>query len=734
MAKKDNSSFEQKLFKAADKLRKNIDAAEYKHVVLGLIFLKYISESFAELYHKLEADEWSDPEDRDEYIAENTFFVPKVARWSHIQAQAKLPSIGQTIDEAMEAIEKENTDLKNVLPQVYGKANLDKTSLGELIDLISNTELQAENENSKDLFGRVYEYFLGEFANAEGKKGGQFYTPKAIVKLMVEMIEPYKGRVYDPASGSGGMFVMSEKFVTEHSGNIKDITVYGQESNQTTWKLSKMNLAIRNINSKFVVWNTEGTFLKNAHPDLKADFVLANPPFNQKDWGVDILADDARWKYGTPPNGNANYGWMQHMLYHLAPRGVMATVLSNGSLSSNTSGEGDIRKNLVDADLVECIVALPKQLFYNTGIPACLWFLRREKANHNKEVLFIDASELGFMKDRVHRDFAEEHIAIIRDTYHNWRKEENYKDVMGFCKSAALEYVKQHNYVLTPSRYVIKNSKERLNLTFEKKLKFTNNFLLESTKQSRFLDSIIIKTLSEFYPDYKWDNIDFNSNEIIEEMANTFFDEWFAKYKIGNDLPKGWRIGKFGELIEFTNGYAFKSKELFKEPQPNCFKVFKMGDIKKGGGFNPEKTKGYYPKKDNPKLEKYILKNGDLLMSMTDMKDAVSLLGHTALMIYNNDYILNQRVGLIRPKNEISVEYPYLYLLTNSEDFISRIRARANSGVQVNLSTNGIKSTELVIADKETNLSFSKLISPLFHKRRFNSLLKNSLDAYYNEN
>lgn len=734
MAKKDNSSFEQKLFKAADKLRKNIDAAEYKHVVLGLIFLKYISESFTELYNKLEEDEWSDPEDRDEYIAENTFFVPKLARWSHIHAQAKLPSIGQTIDEAMEAVEKENKELKNVLPQVYGKANLDKTSLGELIDLISNTELQAENENSKDLFGRVYEYFLGEFANAEGKKGGQFYTPKAIVKLMVEMIEPYKGRVYDPASGSGGMFVMSEKFVTEHSGNIKDITVYGQESNQTTWKLSKMNLAIRNINSKFVAWNTEGTFLKNAHPDLKADFILANPPFNQKDWGIDILAEDGRWKYGTPPNGNANYGWMQHMLYHLSPRGVMATVLSNGSLSSNTSGEGAIRKNLVDNDLVECIVALPKQLFYNTGIPACIWFLRREKSNTSKEVLFIDASELGFMKDRVHRDFAEEDIAKIRDTYLNWRKRENYQDIKGFCKSANLESVQQHNYVLTPSRYVIKNSKERLNLTFENKLKFTNNFLLETTKQSRLLDSIIIKTLSEFYPDYKWDNIDFNSNEIIEELANTFFDEWFAKYKVGNDLPNGWRIGEFGELIEFINGYAFKSKELFKEPQPNCFKVFKMGDIKKGGGFNPGKTKGYYPKNDNSKLEKYILKNGDLLMSMTDMKDAVSLLGHTALMIYDNEYILNQRVGLIRPKNEISVEYPYLYLLTNSEDFISRIRARANSGVQVNLSTNGIKSTELVIADKETNLSFNKLISPLFHKRRFNSLLKNSLDAYYNEN
>lgn len=505
MAKTDNSSFEQKLFKAADKLRKNIDAAEYKHVVLGLIFLKYISESFSELYHKLEADEWSDPEDRDEYIAVNTFFVPKQARWSHIHAQAKLPSIGQTIDEAMEAIEKENKELKNVLPQVYGKANLDKTSLGELIDLISNTELQAENQNSKDLFGRVYEYFLGEFANAEGKKGGQFYTPKAIVKLMVEMIEPYKGRVYDPASGSGGMFVMSEKFVTEHSGSIKDITVYGQESNQTTWKLSKMNLAIRNINSKFVAWNTEGTFLKNAHPDLKADFILANPPFNQKDWGVDILAEDARWKYGTPPNGNANFGWMQHMLYHLSPKGVMATVLSNGSLSSNTSGEGDIRKNLVNADLVECIVALPKQLFYNTGIPACIWFLRRGRSagsnlNKENEVLFIDASELGFMKDRVHRDFAEEDIAKIRDTYLNWRSEAGshlYKDEKGFCKSATIETIQKHSYVLTPGRYVGIPDEEDDGIPFEEKMQSLTVLLKQQMDKEQELNEEIATQLDK---------------------------------------------------------------------------------------------------------------------------------------------------------------------------------------------------------------------------------------------
>jgi type I restriction enzyme M protein len=485
------ATFEQQLFKAADKLRKNIDAAEYKYVVLGLVFIKYISETFDELYHKLESDVYSDPEDRDEYLAENVFFVPQTARWSHIHNNAKLSTIGQTIDEAMEAIEKENAELKNVLPKVYGKANLDKASLGQLIDLISNTQLQAENENSKDLFGRVYEYFLGEFANAEGKKGGQFYTPKAIVKLMVEMIEPYKGRVYDPASGSGGMFVMSENFVTEHQGKISDITVYGQESNQTTWKLSKMNLAIRNINSQFVSWNTEGSFLKDAHPDLKADFILANPPFNQKDWGIDILQDDARWKYGVPASGNANFGWMQHMLYHLAPTGVMATVLANGSLSSNTSGEGEIRKNLVENDLVECIVVLPKQLFYNTGIPACIWFLRREKSNHSKEILFIDASEMGYMKDRVHRDLADEDIDLITETYHNWRKSENYEDVKGFCKSAKTDEVIKHNHVLTPGRYVGIEDEEDDGIPFETKMAELTATLKEQMEKEEALNEEI---------------------------------------------------------------------------------------------------------------------------------------------------------------------------------------------------------------------------------------------------
>ncbi len=492
-----NGNFEASLFNTADKLRKNIDAAEYKNVVLGLIFLKYISDSFQELYQQLEQDDFSDPEDRDEYLAENVFFVPKDARWKNLQAKAKLPEIGVAIDEAMSVIEKENSELKNVLPKVYAKPNLDKTSLGQLIDVISDIELKAQDEHSKDLLGRVYEYFLGEFASAEGKKGGQFYTPKSIVKLMVEMIEPYKGRVYDPACGSGGMFVMSEKFVAEHQGNIQDITIYGQESNQTTWKLSRMNLAIRNINSQFVAWNTEGSFLKDAHPDLKADYILANPPFNQSEWGQDILTEDGRWKYGVPPGGNANFAWMQHMLYHLAPDGVMATVLANGSLSSNTSGEGDIRKNIVKADLVDCIVALPKQLFYNTGIPATIWILRRGRTVRQGETLFIDASEMGFMKDRVHREFAAEDIDKIEQTYHNWRDNGVYEDIKGYCKSAQLAEIEKHSFVLTPGRYVGIPDEEDDGIPFEDKMKDLTTTLAGQIAKEKVLDDQLKEQLAK---------------------------------------------------------------------------------------------------------------------------------------------------------------------------------------------------------------------------------------------
>jgi len=520
---KENNNFEATLFKTADKLRKNIDAAEYKNVVLGLIFLKYISDSFQELYEKLEQDEYSDSEDRDEYLAENIFFVPKEARWANLQAKAKSPEIGVAIDDAMSVIEKENSELKNVLPKVFAKPNLDKASLGELIGVISDIELKAEHDSSKDLLGRVYEYFLGEFASAEGKKGGQFYTPKSIVKLMVEMIEPYKGRVYDPACGSGGMFVMSEKFVEEHQGNIQEITIYGQESNQTTWKLSKMNLAIHGINSQFVSWNTESTFLKDAHPDLKADFILANPPFNQSEWGQDILQEDGRWKYGVPPSGNANFAWMQHMLYHLAPNGVMATVLANGSLSSNTSGEGEIRQALIKAGLVECIVALPKQLFYNTGIPATIWILRRGRNGQDRQgqtrrsaptddltgtrTLFIDASEMGFMKDRVHREFAAEDIDKIEQTYHAWRGQEGqthrsaptvgYEDIKGFCKSASLEEIEKHSFVLTPGRYVGIPDEEDDGIPFEDKMKDLTTTLAAQMQKEKVLDDEIKQQLAK---------------------------------------------------------------------------------------------------------------------------------------------------------------------------------------------------------------------------------------------
>ncbi len=506
--KKENNkteSFEKTLFKAADKLRKNMDAAEYKHIVLGLIFLKYISDSFEELYSKIKTGgkEFSgaNPEDADEYRAENVFFVPQTARWPYLHSRAKLPSIGKDLDDAMEAIEKENPTLKGILPKVYARPNLDKASLGGLIDMVGNIALGTEAAKSKDLLGRVYEYFLGEFANAEGKKGGQFYTPKSIVRIMVEMIEPYKGRVYDPACGSGGMFIMSEKFIKEHRGNVEDISIYGQESNQTTYRLCRMNLAIRGIDGSQVKWNTEGSFLNNAHKDLKADFVLANPPFNDSDWSGQLLAKDPRWQYGMPPASNANYAWLQHMIYHLSPHGVMACVLANGSLSSQTNNEGEIRKTLIENDLVDCIVALPKQLFYNTGIPACIWFISRKRTGNGDrkrtgEILFIDASEVGFMADSTHREFTEEDVAKISDTYHEWRKRDGkYEDIKGFCKSANIEEITKHNFVLTPGRYIGIKDEEDDGIPFSEKITELTKTLAEQMAEEKKLDEEIKKQL-----------------------------------------------------------------------------------------------------------------------------------------------------------------------------------------------------------------------------------------------
>ncbi|MBD2387825.1 class I SAM-dependent DNA methyltransferase [Cylindrospermum sp. FACHB-282] len=486
--------FEEKLWQTADKLRGHLDAAEYKHVVLGLIFLKYISDAFNELYEKLSQDEYAEPEDRDEYSAENIFYVPKVARWLHFQSNAKNPLIGQLIDEGMDAIEKENASLKGVLPKEYGKPALDKRLLGELIDLIGTIGLGDAESRKNDVLGRVYEYFLGQFANAEGKKGGQFYTPPAVVKVLVEMLEPYKGRVYDPCCGSGGMFVQSEKFIKAHEGKIGDISIYGQESNPTTWKLCKINLAIRGIDGNLGAKNAD-SFRNDLHKDLKADYILANPPFNMSDWGGEGLREDGRWTYGTTSAGNANYAWIQHIISHLAPHGYAGFVLANGSMSSNQSGEGEIRKALIDADLVDCMVALPGQLFYNTQIPACLWFLTRNKSGgkfrkRRGETLFIDGRKLGVLIDRVHRDLTEEEIKRIAETYHNWRGtgKEKYIDVPGFCKGASFAEIQGHGYVLTPGRYVGAEEVEEDDEPFEEKMERLTQKLEEQFRKSAQLE------------------------------------------------------------------------------------------------------------------------------------------------------------------------------------------------------------------------------------------------------
>lgn len=504
--------FEAQLWKAADTLRSNMDAAEYKHVVLGLIFLKYISDAFEEhrafLTTPEQEAEGADPEDPDEYRARNIFWVPPVARWSHIQESARRPTIGQLVDKSMEAIEQENPSLKDVLPKNYGREALDKTRLGALVDLIANIQIGTADARSRDTLGRVYEYFLSQFASAEGKKGGEFYTPRSVVKLLVEMLEPFSGRVYDPCCGSSGMFVQSMEFLREHDagtngGTKNDISVYGQESNHTTWRLAKMNLAIRGIGADNIAYGD--TFHADKHPDLKADFILANPPFNISDWGGDRLREDKRWEYGVPPVGNANFAWVQHMVSKLSPTGVAGFVLANGSMSSNQSGEGEIRKNLVERGLVDCMVALPGQLFYSTQIPVCLWFLARDRKNHEfrdrrGEVLFIDARKMGTMVGRTLREMTDADIKRISDTYHAWRGEDGfgeYDDVAGFCESASLDDVRAHGHVLTPGRYVGAEDVEDDGEPFDEKMRRLSALLREQQAEAKVLDDAIAANLKE---------------------------------------------------------------------------------------------------------------------------------------------------------------------------------------------------------------------------------------------
>lgn len=490
-----NIGFEDKLWLAADKLRGSMDASEYKHVVLGLIFLKYVSDSFSEKYNQLVKEDEGFEEDKDEYLAENIFWVPLEARWSEISAYATSVDIGKKIDTAMELIEKDNPSLKGVLTKNYLRPELDKTRLGELVTLFTNLDIGSDIAKEKDMLGRVYEYFLSKFASAEGKLGGEFYTPSCVVRTLVEIIEPYSGRVYDPCCGSGGMFCQSAKFINEHQGNINNISVYGQESNPTTWKLAKMNLALRQIEADLGTHNAD-TFHEDVHKTLKANYILANPPFNISDWGGEKIQEDIRWKYGVPPTGNANYAWLQHMVHHLAPNGVMGSVLANGSLSSNTSNEGVIRTAMVNDDIVDCIVAMPGQLFYSTGIPVSLWILRKDKKENIKgKVLFIDARNLGHMVDRRVKELDEEDIKKIANTYHNWRNDNSYEDIQGFCKSTSIDEISANGYVLTPGRYVGIEEVEDDGIPFEEKMKTLTSELGELFAKSRHLEDEIRKNL-----------------------------------------------------------------------------------------------------------------------------------------------------------------------------------------------------------------------------------------------
>ncbi|MBL7130390.1 MAG: N-6 DNA methylase [Candidatus Omnitrophica bacterium] len=732
-------NFEDKLWKAADKMRNNMDAAEYKHIVLGLIFLKYISDAFEERYKTLDKEvsdkkgayyvaepqaKYETLNDPDEYRADNVFYVPEKARWEYLQKNAKQPIIGKIIDDAMDELEKNNPTLKGVLPKNYARPSLDKTRLGELIDLIGTIGLGDRENRSKDILGRVYEYFLGQFADAEGKKGGQFYTPRSIVKLLVEMLEPYKGRVFDPCCGSGGMFVQSEKFVQIHGGRIGDISVYGQESNQTTWRLCKMNLAIRGIDAN-IQWNNEGSFLKDAHKDLKSDFVIANPPFNDSDWKGEALRDDARWKYGAPPTGNANFAWVQHFIYHLTPSGVAGFVLANGSMSSNTSGEGEIRKNIVEADLVDCIVALPNKLFYNTGIPACLWFISRDKNNskyrdRKGEILLIDATKMGHLIDRRHRELSDEEIKNISETYHNWKnKDGKYRDIDGFSKSVLEEDLRIYDYVLTPGLYVHSGISEIMDKSF---IDITNDINKKLVRRKEGIDNIQIKLklrLKEI-ASLNFDEVSFLAaqNHTLESLGFAIYKKWFIDFEFPDNQNKPYK----------SNNGKTKESELGAIPEKWEVKTITQCGKVICGKTPPTKDKENYgedipfitiPDMRNKifvvKTEKKLSQKGANIQKKKELPSlsvCVSCIATPGLVcLTSKDSHTNQQINSIVCNKNVSPYFMYYAMKVKSE----QIKVFGQGGTAtLNLNTGNFGRIRLIVPDEIIMRKFDDIMKELF--------------------
>lgn len=740
---------EKKLWKAADKLRKNMDAAEYKHVVLGLIFLKYISDAFEELHTKLIEGEGryedADPEDRNEYTADNVFYVPPSARWKWIQGRASLPTIGKDVDDAMDAIEKDNPSLKGVLPKVFAQEKLDKQSLGGLINLIGTAVLGTSEAQSKDILGKVYEYFLGEFALAEGKKGGQFYTPSSVVKLLVEMLEPYEGRVFDPCCGSGGMFVQSEKFVNAHRDHYKKkgknglslnptdrISIHGQESNQTTWRLAKMNLAIRGIDSTNVRWNNEGSFLNDAHKDLKADYIIANPPFNDSDWSGELLQKDARWVYGVPPAGNANYGWVQHFVYHLSQDGLAGFVLGNSSLSATNTGDGNIRKSIIEADLLDCIVAMPGNLFYNTSIPACLWFLTRDKEknkNNRKrkgEVLLIDARKKGILVEKTKRILTEENVSLIKNTYHSWKNSDGkYKDTPGFCKSVTIENISEKNFNLSPNKYIELETDLKVKINYTERIshllsKIKSDQVLRMSLENKIQTSFEKLGLNELSKS-KYSNL---SNKNLFDLSRTLFHYWFIDFEFPIGTGQTYMQSK-GKLIESVHGlipkdwyfdtlskvtsvidclHAKKPEQLFEDNGRLLIQVYNIADE----GLLDLSEKFNISENDYQHWVRNIeVTEGDCIITNTGRVGAV------AQIPYYGKYAIGRNITAIRPNlKKILPAYLINYLLSAYMQ-IETYRETDIGTILDSLNVKGIKRVKILVPPMEIIESFESFAKPI---------------------